>query len=55
MRLDRKERVPGVGAFGDPLLGIGLLGGHVAARGRGRMRIMTEEEGEGEMRRQQTD
>jgi hypothetical protein len=35
MRPDRKERVSGVGALGDPLLGLRLLGGHGAARGEG--------------------
>jgi hypothetical protein len=30
---DRKERIPGVGAFGAPLLGLRPLGGHGAARG----------------------
>jgi hypothetical protein len=36
MCLNRKERVSGAGAFGDPLLGLGLLGGHGAARGEER-------------------
>jgi hypothetical protein len=35
MCLDKKERVSKVGAFDDTLLGLGLLGGHGAARGEG--------------------
>jgi hypothetical protein len=35
VRPDRKESVSGVGAFGDPLLGLRLLGGHGTARGEG--------------------
>jgi hypothetical protein len=35
MRLDRKERVLGAGAFCDPLLGPGPLGSHGRARGEG--------------------
>jgi hypothetical protein len=35
MRLDRKERVSGAGAFGNSLLGLGLLGTNGTARGEG--------------------
>jgi hypothetical protein len=56
MRLDRKERVSGAGAFCNPLLGPGPLGIHGAAWGEGRgaggrRKSAAEKEVEGEMHR----